>query len=260
MKTTIVSALVLTLFGWIASWVLLPSTTGLAKSFPESTSFMRKRLADARLRDEDLHIVYHPVPLDSISRRFRSAVLEREDGRFYKHHGIDWLALSQECHYEGDKEFSWRDFADLTALWNAVQFCWARKEKVSGRSTTTQQLVKNLYFNDERSVPRKVLEVFLTWYLERNLEKDRIFELYLNTAEYGRGIFGIEAAAQHYYGRPASNLTRHQAVALAVTLTSPLRTNPHRVNTNFVWRRNNLCERLGWLKPKQPSQSRRQLC
>src|SRR5690606_4877443 len=118
-------------------------------------------------------------------------------------------------------------------------------EKIRGRSTITQQLAKNLYFSDNRSLIRKLEELIVAKRLEWFLSKDRILELYLNVAEFGPGIFGVEAAAQHYFGVPAAKLSRYQAASLAATLPHPLTSNPARNPGRMAWRRDMILRRMG---------------
>jgi monofunctional biosynthetic peptidoglycan transglycosylase len=96
----------------------------------------------------------------------------------------------------------------------------------SGGSTISQQLAKNLFLSPSKSPLRKIREAILTWRLEKNLSKRRILELYLNVAEWGEGIFGIEAAARHYYGKSAADLSADEAAHLAAVLPNPRKYNP----------------------------------
>lgn len=137
------------------------------------------------------------VPLEEISPHLVRAVLMSEDGRFCRHYGIDPREL-------------------LVVLNDARQGKAAR-----GASTITMQLVKNLYLWPGRSYVRKVLEFPLAAYVDLVLSKRRIMELYLNMVEWDRGIYGAEAAAWHYFGRPARALDAGQAARLAVVLPNP---------------------------------------
>jgi monofunctional biosynthetic peptidoglycan transglycosylase len=126
------------------------------------------------------------------------AIIAAEDSRFSGHEGIDWLALQKA--YEKN----------------------AKKGRVvAGGSTITQQLAKNLFLSGERSYVRKGQEVIITYMLEAMMEKERIFEIYLNVVEWGVGVYGAEAAARHYYGVSAASLTSWQAARLAVMLPRP---------------------------------------
>ncbi|MGD2044987.1 MAG: biosynthetic peptidoglycan transglycosylase, partial [Gemmatimonadota bacterium] len=134
--------------------------------------------------------------------------------------------------------------SDLDALRKAIGYAWTNKDEIRGRSTLTQQLAKNLYFGTERTFTRKALELVVAGRLERRLGKERILEIYLNTAEWGPGIFGAEAAARHYFGRSASALTLEQAATLAATLPHPLTSNPEHRPSRMLWRRDMLLDRL----------------
>ena len=106
------------------------------------------------------------------------------------------------------------------------------------------QLARNLFLWRTKSIPRKALEVYLTWRLEHTLSKQRILELYLNTAEWGPGIYGIGEASRHYYAKPPSALSLGEAAMLAVILPSPLRWNPQRAPQVAMRRQQELLSRL----------------
>jgi monofunctional glycosyltransferase len=216
---------------------------------PGDTAVMRQRVAEARARGEDFEITRQWVPLDQISPRLQRAVIVAEDGRFREHDGIDWLALREEFSYDGDAEFSWLDAADRRALLTSLKYYRDNRDKVRGRSTITQQLAKNLYYSTDRSVIRKLEEFVVARRIERFLSKDRILELYLNVVEWGPGIFGAEAAARHYYSKPASELTLEQAAALAATLPHPLTSNPKLRPGRMEWRRNLILRNMGGTGP-----------
>jgi monofunctional biosynthetic peptidoglycan transglycosylase len=143
------------------------------------------------------------IPLARISPYAVKAVLIAEDDKFWSHEGFDFEAIQK-------------------ALEKDIQ---KRKFKVGG-STISQQLAKNLYLTPSKNPIRKLKEAILTWRLERNLSKKRIIEIYLNVAEWGDGLFGIEAASRHYWGKSASELTAREAALLAVVLPNPLRYHP----------------------------------
>ena len=211
---------------------------------PGTTAFMHMRAAQARDSDTAFTIEHQWVPLSDISRNLTRAVVLAEDGRFYEHAGIDWLALREELRYRGDDEFSVLDPGDLRALAGALAYYLVNQEEIRGRSTITQQLAKNLYFGPERSLLRKLGELIVAKRLERFLPKDRILELYLNVAEWGPGIFGADAAANHYFGRSAANLTRDQGAALAATLPHPLTSNPTTRPAQMEWRKRQILDRI----------------
>ena len=150
---------------------------------------------------------YEFVPLQSISPNLQHAVVAAEDGRFRQHHGFDWVEMQKVL--EDDMK---------------------RHRVGRGGSTITQQLVKNLFLTTERSFVRKGVESSLVPVAEAFLTKDRILELYLNVIEWGPGIYGAEAASEHYYHMPASEMTREQAARLAAIIPAPLKRKPAQMN------------------------------
>ncbi|MBD3669863.1 MAG: monofunctional biosynthetic peptidoglycan transglycosylase [Gammaproteobacteria bacterium] len=146
---------------------------------------------------------WYPVSYQQISPQLPRMVVLSEDGRFYRHRGID-----------------------LEALLEAIEYNFDRGRIVYGASTISQQTVKNLFLTPSRDPLRKWHELVLTLGMEFNLSKRKILELYLNIAEFGLGIYGAEAAARAYWGIPASQLNQRQAIELAASLPSPKRHNP----------------------------------
>jgi monofunctional biosynthetic peptidoglycan transglycosylase len=131
------------------------------------------------------------------------AVIIAEDDKFWSHDGFDFEAMQKAL----EKDLKHKKFK-------------------AGGSTISQQLAKNLFLSPSKNPMRKLKEAVLTWRLERTLSKKRIIEIYLNLVEWGDGLFGIEAAAQHYYGRPASDLSAVEASKLAAALPNPRRYSP----------------------------------
>ena len=237
-----------------AAWCLfliLPWPVSLPFRNPRGTAFMDQRVAQSRARGESLRIRQSWQPLSAISRNLRRAVLVAEDARFYDHRGIDWQALGEEVHYRGDGEFSWFDVGDLRALGGSLKYYRSHRDRVRGRSTLTQQLAKNLYFSEDRSLVRKVGEFVVARRLEWFLDKDRILEVYLNVVEWGPGVFGAEAAARYYFGQSARNLSADQAAALAATLPHPLTSNPKMRPARMAWRKRLILARMGVQGPVQ---------
>ncbi|MDO8462263.1 MAG: monofunctional biosynthetic peptidoglycan transglycosylase [Deltaproteobacteria bacterium] len=140
------------------------------------------------------------VPLSQISQNLRWAVVAAEDGQFYQHQGIDFYEMRQ-----------------------AIKRDFRRKRYSHGFSTLTMQLAKNLYLSPEKSIFRKGLEILITFKIEKNLSKNRILELYLNVAEWAPGVFGAEAAAEHYFQKSAALLSIDEAAFLAAILPNPKR-------------------------------------
>jgi monofunctional biosynthetic peptidoglycan transglycosylase len=186
---------------------------------------------------------YQPVPMDQIAGAMRDAVLVSEDHRFYVHGGIDYAEIRAALGYRRD-DFEWSDPRDRAALRRALGTAWSRRDRIRGASTITQQLAKNLYLSPSRNPLRKVKEAVTAWRLESALGKNRILELYLNVVELGPEIWGVEAASQAYFKRPARRLRDDQAALLAATLPSPLRTNPGLRASRIRWRQQLILRRM----------------
>ncbi len=199
---------------------------------------MRRYQADGASR-----VLYQPVPLAQIAPAMRAAVLVSEDHRFYTHDGIDYQAIREALGYRRDA-FTWSNPRDRAELRRALGSAWGRRDRIRGASTITQQLAKNLYLSPSRNPLRKVKEALTAWRLESALGKDRILELYLNVAEFGPGIWGVEAASRAYFGKPARRLTDEQAALLAATLPSPLKANPATRVGRIRWRQQLILRRM----------------
>jgi monofunctional biosynthetic peptidoglycan transglycosylase len=178
----------------------LQDVRALTRAAPRRTALMRERAAEARRRGRPYEIRQVWVPYERISPLLRRAVLVAEDDAFYQHGGLDWDELAASAR------------RDLEA-----------RRVVRGGSTITQQLAKNLYLARQRTLTRKLTEIFLALRMERALSKRRIFELYLNLIEWGDGVFGAEAAARHSFGVSASDLSPRQALLLAAVIINPRR-------------------------------------
>jgi monofunctional biosynthetic peptidoglycan transglycosylase len=189
---------------------------------PDSTSFMRKQLSVLQEKNPHAVLQHKWVPYDRISTNLKRAIIASEDANFSEHEGVDWDALQKA--YEKN----------------------SRKGKVvAGGSTITQQLAKNLFLSGERSYFRKAQEFVITYMLEYWMEKERIFEIYLNVVEWGSGVYGAEAAAQHYYGIPAAGLSASQAARLAVMLPDPRRYDKNRTSAYLARRTSLILHRMG---------------
>jgi monofunctional glycosyltransferase len=195
--------LVILLIG-IASGVvyvsLYPDVSKLQRTNPKKTAFMEHREKEWREQGKRLKIQQGWVPLSRVSDYVKRAVLIAEDDKFWRHEGFDFDAIQKAVE---------RDLKE-------------GKFKFGG-STVTQQLAKNLYLSPSKNPIRKVREAIITWRMERALSKRRILELYLNVVEWGEAIFGIEAAARHYYGKPAADITPEEAARLAAVLPNPIK-------------------------------------
>jgi len=240
----ILAVLVLPIFSLFLWFLLLPWPVTLRWKDPARTAFMEYRIKEARRAGGEFTLRQEWLPLAEISPNLRRAVLVAEDDRFYQHRGIDWRALAEEVHYQGDTAFSWWSADDRRALGDALAYVRANRGEIKGRSTLTQQLAKNLYFTPDRSFARKLNEAVVAKRLELFLSKDRILEIYLNVVEWGPGIFGSEAAAQAHFHRGAGDLTLEQAAALAATLPHPITSNPSYRPAQMEWRKASLLARV----------------
>ena len=155
---------------------------------------------------------------EQISPQLKRAVIASEDGGFTAHEGVDWDAL--ESAWLKNEKLAQQ--AERRAA-QAADPAKVKPAKVIGGSTITQQLAKNLLLSGERTLLRKGQEFVLTLLLEQILSKERILEIYLNNVEWGEGVFGAEAAAQHYFKKSAAQLTPTDAARLAVMLPAPKR-------------------------------------
>jgi monofunctional biosynthetic peptidoglycan transglycosylase len=157
------------------------------------------------------------VPYAQISDTLKRAVIASEDGEFIYHQGVEWEAIERARQRNAKaEEIAARRAAAAIARGKSPQTA-----KLRGGSTITQQLAKNLFLSGERTLLRKGQELMLATVLETLLSKQRILELYLNSVEWGEGVFGAEAASQRYFSKSASRLSANEAARLAVMLPSP---------------------------------------
>jgi monofunctional biosynthetic peptidoglycan transglycosylase len=187
---------------------------------PQSTSFQRSeawRLANDK---GGLHWRQQWVAYNNISDNLKRAVIASEDDSFTNHDGVDWDALEKAWEKNAKAEARAAKQAPAKPSANPSKAA-PKPPKIVGGSTITQQLAKNLFLSGERTLVRKGQELVLTVLLEHLLSKQRILEIYLNSVEWGEGVFGAEAAAQHYYRKPASQLSAYEAARLAVMLPRP---------------------------------------
>ncbi|MDR0274487.1 MAG: monofunctional biosynthetic peptidoglycan transglycosylase [Burkholderiaceae bacterium] len=206
--------LLLTLLGLLLLQLFFIGHIALARWFdPQSTSFQRSELWRLATQNKRLRWQQTWRPWAQLADPLKRAVIASEDDDFVNHDGVQWEAI----------ERAWRKnaAAQEAAALRAEQNKPARPLRIAGGSTITQQLAKNLFLSGERTLLRKGQELALTWALERLLTKPRILEIYLNSVEWGEGVFGAEAAARRYYGKSAAQLTPRQAARLAVMLPRP---------------------------------------
>ena len=181
----------------------------MAVMAPDSTAFQRSEVWRLVHQPAGLRWRQTWVPYAEIAEPLKRAVIVSEDDIFARHDGVQWDAL----------EKAWRQNARAEA--QASRARQGHSPKVVGGSTITQQLAKNLFLSGERTLVRKGQEFLLTLMLESVLSKRRILELYLNSVEWGEGVFGAEAAARHYFNKSASSLNAWESARLAVMLPRP---------------------------------------
>lgn len=207
----------------VALWIGLEIATlpygeieRLKTSNPTETAFMHEHEEQAKEDGKPFHKQQRWIPLTRIPKEAVNAVIVAEDGMFWSHSGFDWFEFRESLE---------RNLKEGRAA--------------RGASTITQQLVKNLFLSSSKNPLRKLKEWILTWRTEKVLSKSRILELYLNVIEWGRGIYGIEAASQYYFKKSASQLSRAEGAKLAAIIPSPRR---HRADSEsrYVARRSEL--------------------
>ena len=191
----------------------LPDVRDLETINPRETSLMKMRIKQALLEGETLDIRQNWVSFERIPDLFKNAVRITEDSAFYWHKGIDFDELKE-----------------------SIKKNIREKRLARGGSTITQQLAKNLYLSTDKSFVRKIKEYWISRRLEKSLSKDRIFELYLNVIEFGSGIFGVQAASQHYFQRDVSELNVEQIIRLTAIIPRPLTTNPTGKSSWLEWK------------------------
>jgi len=179
----------------------------------QQSNFIRNYISQHYRHRDWPRLQWEPVSINKIPDHMVRALIVAEDSRFYSHSGIDTDALK-----------------------NAMEYNLAQKRFVYGGSTISQQTIKNIFLSPSRNPLRKWHELVLTVAMERNLSKERILTLYLNIVEFGRGVYGVNAAAKYYWGIPASKLSIKQAVELAASLSAPVKHNP-KTRTKYFLKR-----------------------
>ncbi len=203
-------------------YLTLPDVGPLKTRNPSTTAFMA-------LREQQYRSARGPVPrrrqtwapLRTISPHLVDAVLMAEDTAFYQHDGVDYHEV-----------------------WESMKVDWKERRLTRGASTITQQLARNLYLTPERSPLRKLRELLIARRLEAELGKSRILELYLNVAEWGRHVYGVEAAAETYFGVPAREVTPAQSALLAGMLINPIRYTPLAPSPRLLRRQRIVLDRM----------------
>jgi len=218
------------LFRWIGLVVLaavalqfffLARIALMATVDPQSTTFQRSEAWRVTTEKGRLRWAQQWVPYESISNNLKRAVIASEDGSFTNHDGVDWEALEKAWQRNAQAEERAARQQSRQAARPQPAARPVKPPKIVGGSTITQQLAKNVLLSGERTLLRKGQEIVLTFALEKMLSKERILEIYLNSVEWGEGIFGAEAAARHYYRKSAAQLTPYEAARLSVMLPRP---------------------------------------
>jgi monofunctional glycosyltransferase len=197
-----------------------PNIGKLKKINPVKTAFMEYREQEWKQKGKRIKIQKKWVNFSKISPFIVKAAIIAEDDKFWRHKGFDFDAIEQAI----EKDIQAGSFK-------------------AGGSTISQQLVKNLYLSPSKNPMRKVIEAYLTFRMEHTLSKRRILELYLNVVEWGEGIFGIEAASIHYFGKSSSLITASEAARLVAVLPNPRRFAVNG-NSRYVQKRSDLIYRI----------------
>ena len=199
-------------FAWVAWWRYFD---------PDMTAFMSHRLEQLREKNPEATLRHRWIPYERISAHLKRAVIAAEDDKFIDHEGFDWEGMQK-----------------------ALEKNQKKGKVVAGGSTISQQLAKNLFLSAAKTPWRKAQEAVITVWLELLWDKRRILEVYLNSVEWGEGIFGAEAAARRYYSTGAANLSVEQAARLAVMLPAPRRYEKNPYSTYVTGRTRLIVERM----------------
>lgn len=224
---------------------------------PQSTSFQRSEIWRLAVENHEVLWSQQWVPDAQISVSLKRAVIASEDAGFADHSGVEWDALEKawernqkaearagRLNEQIDKREAARE-ASRKAVAAAKPPAPRAEPKIVGGSTITQQLAKNLFLSGERTALRKAQEFVITFMLEALLDKRRILAIYLNSVEWGEGIFGAQAAARHYFRVDAGQLGSSQAARLAVMLPAPKRFEKRPGSAYVVGRAGTVAARMG---------------
>lgn len=203
---------------WILSHVLWWRSNN-----PSVSAFMNSRLATLQQEDPDAELRHKWVSYERISPNLKRALVAAEDAKFVDHEGFDWDGI--ETAFEKNLK---------------------KGKIVAGGSTISQQLAKNLFLSEGRTPWRKGEEAIITVMLEMVMDKRRIFEIYLNVIEWGEGVFGAEAASQHYFHTSAARLSSGQAAKLAAMVPNPRYYDAHRNAPGLGRKTRILQRRMHW--------------
>jgi monofunctional biosynthetic peptidoglycan transglycosylase len=188
----------------------LPSDEEIKNYRPETTAKSAGGINWNKPRAQSVRVW---VPLSRIAKSLQQAVIISEDDTFYQHDGVNFEMMRE-----------------------AFLLNWKKGRYVRGASTISMQLARNAFLHKQKTLLRKIREIMLTRRIEKALTKNQILELYLNIVEWGDNVYGAEAAAQYYFGKPAANLSLHESTLLASLLPNPIYFNP--------FKRLNSCRRM----------------
>lgn len=211
-------------FAWV--YLTLPDVRALAATNPDTTAYIELRRDEAHDAGRSFNLRRRWVPYNRISSHLKRAVIAAEDGAFFEHEGLDY----------GQIRLSIEDSLEEGGA-------------PRGASTITQQLAKNLYLSPSRNPVRKLKELIITRRLETALSKRRIFEIYLNSIEWGDAIFGCEAAARAYFGKSAADLGPAEAALLAGAIINPRVHSPAKPTRRLLRRQQIILRRMGGVAP-----------
>jgi len=215
-----VAALLLVELGYILG--LMPDWDQFIHGPIEKSSIIQQYEYEHTLHSDWPALRWHPVPLSAMPPFLLRAVVVAEDSRFYQHEGFDQEAIK-----------------------DAIEYNLSRGRVVYGASTISQQTVKNFFLTTSRNPLRKLHVAILTYTMEKNVGKKRILEIYLNISEFGRGLYGVDAASRFYFGKPVSELSQEEALDLAATLPAPVSHNPATRTAFFLKHRDTIKKHLG---------------
>jgi len=192
------------------------------KHNPSTSAFMEDRLVILQNKNPNAELQHQWVSYAKISDNLKQALIASEDAKFVDHEGFDWEGIQKA--YEKNLK---------------------KGKIVAGGSTISQQLAKNLFLSGKRTPWRKLEEATITVMLEKMMDKERIFEIYLNVIEWGNGVFGAEAAARHYYHTSAAQLSAPQAAKLAAMVPNPRYYDQHREARGLLRKTDIILGRMG---------------
>lgn len=237
--------LFLVLVGAVAVWLAyeyftFPDIAKLRDENPTTSSMIEFRVAQTQAEGKTPRKNMYWQPIGRISPHLQRAVLAGEDARFFEHEGFDWDSIEKawdEAVKEGEKQ------AKKEGDYDPGGWIPPMPKFKRGASTVTQQLAKNLYLSEERNFLRKGREALITYFMEKELSKKRILEIYLNVIEWGDGIYGAEAASRFYFKKSASNLSAAEAAYLSAMIPSPLNVFNPKKNPKRLRRRQRVIQK-----------------